>query len=1098
MKAKKILLSLLCVGAILGTASCKQNTQKPVTPSEEASEEVKTPAEKTEVVTPTQPEQTLVPTEPAVTPTQPGEVTPTQPATPEVVGYTATLVYNNGDQNSTIESVEDNELYYFDKPTDPKKAYHKFAGWYTDEALTQPFNFNSPVNSDLTLYAKWAQAYDTVNTIWDLKTAAESITANPSGNVVVPGDGTVTYQNRFSVEANGKSRFEIGSKDAFNTQGTTVIVHLSAAGNTNGLTVTYKWASSDPGNFVIRNITTGEEVINNVDDKSEQTVTLSNLAAGDYEIVGVISETKNASLRIYGLAVTEQLPQGPTTGISVSATNAQTDFLMGREFNAKDLNVVLEYENGRQDVLDAEKYTVSAVDMTTPGIKTVTITYQLNATTTYTDTYDVVVWEAKSLNVYTYTYNGVTNHARYVYFDNETTKSTDNITVKALCEAPGVDGTHEFKLAANEYTVDTTNTNKIEFTYGDLDVAFDYVTVNSIDLSSAEFVIVSVDPTRDVSVSETESNFHTIMQAMQFLELAKVSDNAKKCVVLVDGATYKEKVEITLPNVILSTVSGLLGYEPTENAVIEYGLLAGDVEPGESRIYSTDGSASVSIRKTAENFQATYISFVNSTDTYAEYEVAKTKTNDTQGVAVLVQADKSAFGRCEFYGYQDTLYAQVGRQYYLECYIEGHTDYIFGYDATAYFDQCTINSIGAGVENNNGGYVVATKGNTTTPIEFGYVFDNCKFTADENTMLGSVSLARGWDKDMTMAVINSEISGHYSVEAYGYVTPDNPETEAVEKNLNDRYGKMNAAPVASKLVEYNNTGAGAITESLVDTCTVLTADEAAKYTFMNIFTPYNGGTKYADVWALIGSKDASFVVMDNEGNKLGDLTNVAFNGSYIFENELLELVTPLIPTTKRIAGIYTDAACTVEFDYKAKLSASNTIYVKVESALDYTPFTAKLYASSSAAELTFAANTDTKWDDVITFHSGSKAWSVEGNNRTIYDVDGSVIASTHRIKANGKNTFSIDLSAYGGKVKISFYALTGSNSDLTRSFTVVDAEANELQTFVCNLSGEDASLKEGPISSQQFALTVDCGKKYTINTSAAINFYGIVIEPVFE
>ena len=92
----------------------------------------------------------------------------------------------------------------------------------------------------------------------------------------------------------------------------------------------------------------------------------------------------------------------------------------------------------------------------------------------------------------------------------------------------------------------------------------------------------------------------------------------------------------------------------------------------------------------------------------------------------------SYFKDVKFSSYHDTLYAQVGRQYYEACYIEGHTDFIFGYDATAYFHGCEIMSIGAGTTANNGGYIVATKGNTSTPIEFGYVFDDCEFTADEN------------------------------------------------------------------------------------------------------------------------------------------------------------------------------------------------------------------------------------------------------------------------------------------------------------------------------------------------------------------------------
>ena len=50
----------------------------------------------------------------------------------------------------------------------------------------------------------------------------------------------------------------------------------------------------------------------------------------------------------------------------------------------------------------------------------------------------------------------------------------------------------------------------------------------------------------------------------------------------------------------------------------------------------------------------------------------------SQAVAVLVEADRLVFKHCRFLGWQDTLYAKNGRQYYEDCYIEGHVDFIFG------------------------------------------------------------------------------------------------------------------------------------------------------------------------------------------------------------------------------------------------------------------------------------------------------------------------------------------------------------------------------------------------------------------------------------
>lgn len=47
------------------------------------------------------------------------------------------------------------------KPADPTRDGYTFAGWYTDEACTQAYDFSTPVTADLTLYAKWTK--DAVN-----------------------------------------------------------------------------------------------------------------------------------------------------------------------------------------------------------------------------------------------------------------------------------------------------------------------------------------------------------------------------------------------------------------------------------------------------------------------------------------------------------------------------------------------------------------------------------------------------------------------------------------------------------------------------------------------------------------------------------------------------------------------------------------------------------------------------------------------------------------------------------------------------------------------------------------------------------------------
>ena len=66
--------------------------------------------------------------------------------------YTITFETNGG---STIAPKTIDEGILLEKPQDPTKAYHIFAGWYTDTELTKPYDFASAVVGDMTLYAKW-------------------------------------------------------------------------------------------------------------------------------------------------------------------------------------------------------------------------------------------------------------------------------------------------------------------------------------------------------------------------------------------------------------------------------------------------------------------------------------------------------------------------------------------------------------------------------------------------------------------------------------------------------------------------------------------------------------------------------------------------------------------------------------------------------------------------------------------------------------------------------------------------------------------------------------------------------------------------------
>lgn len=70
--------------------------------------------------------------------------------------YTVTYE-SNGGRTIPSQAVKYNETA--NKPADPTKSGYTFAGWYTEEKLTNKYDFAAPVTGNITLYAKWTRNY---------------------------------------------------------------------------------------------------------------------------------------------------------------------------------------------------------------------------------------------------------------------------------------------------------------------------------------------------------------------------------------------------------------------------------------------------------------------------------------------------------------------------------------------------------------------------------------------------------------------------------------------------------------------------------------------------------------------------------------------------------------------------------------------------------------------------------------------------------------------------------------------------------------------------------------------------------------------------
>ena len=178
----------------------------------------------------------------------------------------------------------------------------------------------------------------------------------------------------------------------------------------------------------------------------------------------------------------------------------------------------------------------------------------------------------------------------------------------------------------------------------------------------------------------------------------------------------------------------------------------------------TGKSATVTV--SGDDFRAENLTLAN------DFERRHARTEEgSQAVALHVSGDREVFRRVRFLGFQDTLYADskfchpapdaltsgggttteatchASRQYFVDCYIEGHVDFIFG-DAKAVFDRCEIRAMAHPV-------VTITAQSRLRPGEdSGYLFRDCNVTAEPGA--ADILLGRPWRAYSTVVFMNTD------------------------------------------------------------------------------------------------------------------------------------------------------------------------------------------------------------------------------------------------------------------------------------------------------------------------------------------------------
>lgn len=88
-------------------------------------------------------------------------------------------------------------------PEEPDKDDNAFMGWYTSEGFSFRFNFKTPISQDITLYAKWWDMNDTIDSDGDgLYDHLEHTYGTDPNNVDTDGDGLSDYDELNWLEYN--------------------------------------------------------------------------------------------------------------------------------------------------------------------------------------------------------------------------------------------------------------------------------------------------------------------------------------------------------------------------------------------------------------------------------------------------------------------------------------------------------------------------------------------------------------------------------------------------------------------------------------------------------------------------------------------------------------------------------------------------------------------------------------------------------------------------------------------------------------------------------------------------------------------------------
>jgi len=338
-----------------------------------------------------------------------------------------------------------------------------------------------------------------------------------------------------------------------------------------------------------------------------------------------------------------------------------------------------------------------------------------------------------------------------------------------------------------------------------------YVAARALTAAALLSMAACADSTRYDAVVAAPGSDSSVDAVQRFPTLAAAltaaPDGASEpYLIYLPEGRYNEKVLVSKPHVHLIGAG-------RDKTVITYGDYAGKPAADSGESMGTFATATLTVE--AKDFRAENLTIENSFDFLAADALPKDHTDRINGMQAValetgLNSDRSAFRNVRLLGYQDTLFVQAGRSYFVDSVIEGNVDFIFG-AGQALFENSDIVTRPRGTERANVGYVTAPS--TDIANEFGLVFLNCRLLKAEGVPANSSPLGRPWHPTTTFpdgryadpdaigaaVFINSYMDDHITTDGWA----------SMRGTSRDGTKSTVFTPEDSRFFEFRNDGPGA-------------------------------------------------------------------------------------------------------------------------------------------------------------------------------------------------------------------------------------------------------------------------------------------------